>query len=104
MSEKWSEFAQRMADKEGWLAAHLEKEPDESCDAMGLYATASLLRGAVNAPEVPESAQSHSRALGLAQLEQQYPIPEHTTSSPSPSWLGQFGSWLQVAFNLFRRR
>jgi len=93
-----------MADKEGWLAAHLEKEPDESCDAMGLYATASLLRGAVNAPEVPESAQSQSRAVGLAQLEQQYPLPEHSASSPSPSWLGQLGSWLQVAFNLFRRR
>ncbi len=131
MSEKWSEFAQRMADKEGWLAAHLEKEPEAGagappgagpdpgrlgreadsgggrapgCDAIGLYATASLVRGAVNAPEVPESAQSQSRAVGLAQLEQQYPLPEHSASSPSPSWLGQLGSWLQVAFNLFRRR
>ena len=66
MSEKWSEFARPMEDKEGWLAAFLEKEPDELCDAMGLYATASLLRGALNAAAVPESVQSQSRARCLA--------------------------------------
>jgi hypothetical protein len=104
MSEKWSEFAQRMEDKEGWLAPLLEKEPDESGDALGLYATASLLRGAVNAAEVPESVQSQSRAQGLALLEENYGERRPSSSPSSPSWLGQLGSWLQVAFNLFRRR
>ena len=104
MSEKWSEFARPMEDKEGWLAAFLEKEPDESCDAMGLYATASLLRGALNAAAVPESVQSQSRARCLALLEEHYPARRHDSSAPSQSWLEHLGSWLQVAFNLFRRR
>lgn len=104
MSEKWSEFARQMADKEGWLAALLEKEPDESGDLHGLYATVALARGAVNAAEVPESAQSHSRAQCLALLEESCPARRRAATPPAPGWLGPLGSWLQVAFNLFRRR
>lgn len=103
MSEKWSEFAQRMEDKEGWLAALLEKEPDGECETLGLYATASLVRGAVNAPEVPEHVQSQSRARALALLEK-YQAETLTASPPEASWFGRLGSWLQLAFNLFRRR
>ena len=104
MSEKWSEFARQMDDKEGWLAALLEKEPGDACDAMGLYATASLVRGAVNAAEAPESAQSQSRARCLSLLEELHPPRSRADSRSAPSWLGPLGSWLQVAFNLFRRR
>jgi hypothetical protein len=93
-----------MEDKEGWLAALLEKEPEESCDVHGLYATASLVRGAVNAAEMPESAQSQSRARCLALLEENYPARQHAPSPAPHSLLGHLGSWLQVAFNLFRRR
>lgn len=102
MSEKWSEFAKRMEDKEGWLAAQLEKEGGEGCDAHGLYAAAALVRGAVNAAAAPESAQSQSRARGLAIMEERYPA--RRGAGPAPGRLGQLGSWLQVAFNLFRRR
>jgi hypothetical protein len=102
MSEKWSEFARRMEDKEAWLAALLEKEPGGESEALGLYATASLVRGAVNAADVPESAQSQSRARALALLAEQ--LPEEPQSSLPSSWSSRLGSWLQLAFNLFRRR
>jgi hypothetical protein len=93
-----------MEDKEGWLAALLEKEPEGECDARGLYATASLVRGAVNATEVPENAQSQARARGLALLAEQFPAEPHGISPPDASLFSRLGSWLQVAFNLFRRR
>lgn len=103
MSEKWSEFARQMDDREGWLAALLEKEPEAEKEALGLYATASLVRGAVHALDVPESVQSQSRARALALLEQCQ--DERQAAAPAgASWFSRMGSWLQLAFNLFRRR
>jgi hypothetical protein len=103
MPEKWSEFVQAMEDRESWLAATVEKEGDGSCDTPSLLATAALVRGAVNAPEVPESVQSQSRAQGLTLLAV---APARPNESPSPSstWLGRLGSAIQVAFNLIKRR
>jgi len=103
MSETLSEFARRMEDKESWLAALLEKEPDGSCEAQGLYATAALLRGALNAPEAPEATQSASRAQGLQLLEERW-AERHQQEQLPRAWLGRLGSWLQVAFNLIKRR
>jgi hypothetical protein len=93
-----------MEDKEGWLAALLEKEPDGERETLGLYATASLVRGAVNATEVPESVQSQARARCLALLAEQFPEETQHSSLPQASLFSRLGSWLQVAFNLFRRR
>jgi hypothetical protein len=103
MSETLSEFAKRMEDKESWLASLLEKEPDGSCEATGLYATAALVRGALNALEVPETAQSASRTRGLQLLEERWAERHQQEQLPRP-WLGRLGSWLQVAFNLIKRR
>jgi hypothetical protein len=103
MPEKWSEFVQAMEDKESWLAATVEKEGDGSCETATLLATAALVRGAVNAPEVPEHAQSQARAAGLVELER-LPGPARETTAPAPSWLGRLGSAIQVAFNLIKRR
>jgi hypothetical protein len=103
MPEKWSEFVQAMEDKESWLAATVEKEGDGSCDTASLLATAALVRGAVNAPEVPEHAQSQARAAGLAELERM-PRRSREPAPPPPTWLGRLGSAIQVAFNLIKRR
>jgi hypothetical protein len=81
----------------------VEKEGDGSCDTASLLATAALVRGAVNAPEVPESAQSQARARGLTEL-QQYPQSSRETATAAPTWLGRLGSAIQVAFNLIKRR
>ncbi len=81
----------------------MEKEPDGASEIPKLCATAALVRGAINAPEVPESVQSQARAAALARLEEQWrhrPGPAH----PSRAWPSRLGSWLQVAFNLIRRR
>ena len=103
MSETLSGFIKRMEDRESWLAALLEKEPDGSNEPAGLYATAALVRGALNAPEVPESVQSQSRARALALLEETW--QRHQQDSPRQRpWSHRLGSLLQVAFNLFRRR
>jgi hypothetical protein len=103
MPEKWSEFVQAMEDKESWLTATAEKEGDGSCETATLLATAALVRGAVNAAEVPEHAQSQSRAAGLAELERM-PGVSPETPPPAASWLGRLGSAIQVAFNLIKRR
>ena len=103
MPEKWSEFVQAMEDKESWLAAMVEKEGDGSNDTAGLLATAALVRGAVNAPEVPESVQSQARARGLTELQKIPGLPGRPPQ-PSPTWLGRLGSAIQVAFNLIKRR
>lgn len=103
MPEKWSKFVQAMEDKESWLAPTVEKEGDGSCDAPSLLATAALVRGAINAPDVPEHAQSQSRATGLAQLEQMPGAPREAAPA-APTWLGRLGSAIQVAFNLIKRR
>ena len=71
--------------------------------AAALNFTAALVRGAVNAPEVPESVQSQSRAQGLTLLAEA-PARPIESPSPSPTWLGRLGSAIQVAFNLIKRR
>jgi hypothetical protein len=94
-----------MEDKECWLAALLEKDRDEAsaCDPVALYATAGLVRGALNAVEVPEGAQAEAQRRALARMaELQW--ERRREEELSHSWLGRLGSWLQVAFNLFRRR
>jgi len=92
-----------MEDKESWLAATVEKEGDGSCDAPSLLAAAALVRGAINAPEVPEHAQSKARAAGLAELER-LPGSPREPAPAAPTWLGRLGSAIQVAFNLIKRR
>jgi hypothetical protein len=103
MSETLSRYVKLMEDKENWLAALLEREPEGAEEGRKLYATAALLRVALNAPEAPESVQSAARAQGLARLaELRAGRPE---GAPLPSsWLSRLGSRLQAAFNLFRRR
>jgi hypothetical protein len=103
MSETLSEFVKRMEDREGWLAALLEKEPEGSCEPAGLYATAALVRGALNAPEVPESAQMEAQKRALALLAEAQWERRRQEGLPR-SWPSRLGSWLQVAFNLFKRR
>lgn len=104
MSRRWYRFGKRMEDRESWLTALLEKEPGGAEEARRLCATAALLRAALNAADVPESVQSQSRARGLALLEEKFGAgPEESQRLPT-SRLSRFGSWLQVAFNLFRRR
>jgi hypothetical protein len=103
MSETMSEFVKRMEDKEGWLAAVVEKEPEGSCEPAGLYATAALVRGTLNATEAPESAQMEAQKRALALLaETQW--ERRRQQGPPQSWPSRLGSWLQVAFNLFKRR
>jgi hypothetical protein len=105
MSETLSEFNKRMEDKEGWLAALLEKDQDEvpACDPAALYATAGLVRGALNAVEAPESALAEAQKRALARMaELQW--ERRQEQDPLHPWLSRLGSWLQVAFNLFRRR
>ena len=77
MPEKWSEFVQAMEDRESWLAATVEKEGDGSCDTASLLATAALVRGAVNAPEVTTliSAALIGRAQSSAPIKTRTPGP-----------------------------
>jgi hypothetical protein len=103
MSATSYNYVKRMEDKESWLTALLQEEPDGAKDAPKLLATAALLRGAVNAIEPPESAQSQARARGLAKLEEAM-ARRGPEEHPPRAWPSRLGSWLQVAFNLFRRR
>jgi hypothetical protein len=103
MAETLSEFVKRMEDKESWLGALLDKEPEVSCEAAGLYATAALVRGALNAPEVPEHLQSRSRAAALERLDSIWAQRQGQENLPQ-AWPSRLGRWLQVAFNLIKRR
>lgn len=96
-------YVKPMQDKESWLTALLQEEPDGAKDAPKLLATAALVRGALNAAEPPESAQSRARANGLAKLDEVM-ARRGPQEQPSGSWVNRVGSFLQVAFNLFRRR
>lgn len=103
MEATLSSYVKPMEDKESWLTALLQEEPDGAKDAPKLLATAALIRGAVNAVEPPESAQSQARARGLAKLDEVM-AQRALQEPPSGSWANRLGSFLQVAFNLFRRR
>jgi hypothetical protein len=92
-----------MEDRESWLPALLENEPDGKREAAKLCATAALARGALNAVEPPESLQSAARAKALETL-QQLTSARQPPAAPATPWTSRLGSWLQVVFNLFRRR
>ena len=103
MSATSFSYVKQMEDKESWLKALLQEEPDGAKEAPKLLATAALVRGALNAVEPPESAQSQARVKGLAKLDEV--IARHGPEEHPPrAWPSRLGSWLQVAFNLFRRR
>jgi hypothetical protein len=103
MSETSFRYAKPMEDKESWLAALLEKEPDGAGEAPKLCATAALVRGALNAMEPPESAQNAARLKALGKHEEIWKRRGPAQLLP-PGRLSRLGSWLQVAFNLIRRR
>jgi hypothetical protein len=103
MSQTSFRFAKPMEDKEAWLAALLDKDPEGAGDVPKLCATAALIRGALSAIEPPESVQNAARLKALATHEEIWKQRGQQQHLPR-AWPSRLGSWLQVAFNLFRRR
>ena len=103
MSPISSNYVKAMEDKESWLPPLLEDEPDGKREATKLCATAALVRGALNAVEPPESVQSAARVKALETL-QQLTTGRQPPQAPAQPWTSRLGSWLQVVFNLIRRR
>jgi hypothetical protein len=105
-----SEYTQRVADKEKWLAS-VAGEEGAPTERAHLLATAALLHGVVDGIKVPDGAEEHSHQRVLAMCAEVFraqaapPARSSRDSRPaSPPWSHRLGGFLRVVFTLGRRR
>jgi hypothetical protein len=109
MPEMSSEFKQRVADKESWLASVADGEGGPA-ERTHLLATAALLHGVVEGIKVPDGVEERSRQRVMASCEELFRPPDAPTGrrsawSHEPASLWRvLGGLLRVVFTLGRRR
>jgi hypothetical protein len=108
MPEMSSEFKQRVADKESWIASvDGEGGPAERTH---LLATAALLHGVIEGIKVPAGAEERSRQRAMGACEEAFRPQDAPTGRTSPWSHEPAGLWrvlgglLRVVFTLGRRR
>jgi hypothetical protein len=105
-----SEYTQRVADREKWIAS-VAGEEGAPAERTHLLATAALLHGVVDGITVPDGAEERSqqRALAIcAEVFRAQAAPPARSSRDvrpaSPPWSHRLGGFLRVVFALGRRR
>jgi hypothetical protein len=105
-----SEYTQRVADREKWLAS-VPDEEGAPTERAHLLATAALLHGVVEGIKVPDGSEERSRQRVMALCEETFraqaaPSARSSRDSrpSSPPWSHRLGGFLRVVFTLGRRR
>jgi hypothetical protein len=98
-----TDYNERIADKERWLAGMPDEEVDGRKVRPTLLSTAAMLRGAIQSVDVPHGAEETSLRRVLAAWEERSRI-----QTPSPSPLARppsfLGGLMRVVFAFWRRR
>ena len=97
-----AEYRERTEDRESWLSS-VPDDAEANAPRPSLLATAALLRGAVQAIEVPEGGEERSRQRALAAWEarSQRQAPP---AARAGGWPQALTGLLRVVFTLGRRR
>jgi hypothetical protein len=81
----------------------LPQDGDGERELSSLLASASLVRGAVQAISVPETAVAASRDRCIAMVQHEWEERRERGERRRP-WSSFLGGWLRVVFTFWRRR
>lgn len=102
MSQKSSTFISETRERETWIGTPAERDGGEVSPAQ-LLATAALVRGVVDAIEVPADAEERSRAQAVAYMRELRSERRQQRETRAP-WYLRFGHAMRYVFTLGRRR